>query len=106
VVRPKSMDHVRGVVGIEVPVHTLVLVEDEFARTVLMAIFGQLEVPLAGIEIVPSQGTAAVLAGVRSLERRRERSAALQSSTATKPSHQCRKPSIHCPEVLAQKKNC
>src|SRR5205823_13781696 len=87
VVRPKSMDHVRGVVGIEVPVHTLVLVEDEFARTVLMAIFGQLEVPLAGIEIVPSQGTAAVLAGVRSLEKAREvRCIAVLDGDQAKPS--------------------
>ncbi|MCG5453048.1 ATP-binding protein [Micromonospora hortensis] len=68
-VQPESLEEVRRVVGIEEAVKTLALVEDALAGAVLSGIFGCLNVPLAGIEIVEVDGESNVIAGVRILSR-------------------------------------
>ncbi len=67
VVQPERLTQIHMNVGIEIPIKTLVLVEDAFAVDVLRAILGQLNVPLGAIEIAAAGGKDPVKAGVRAL---------------------------------------
>ncbi len=67
IVRPESLDQVRNAIGLDIPVETIAVVEDEFAKRVLTCIFGFFGKPLGGIEIVASDGASGVIAATRSL---------------------------------------
>ncbi|WP_194822071.1 ATP-dependent endonuclease [Micromonospora sp. S-DT3-3-22] len=69
IMKAESSEQVRRIVGMEVPVETLILVEDEFAAFFLSEIFACLGLPVAGIEIVPAAGEGNVKSGVRALLR-------------------------------------
>ncbi|WP_189050870.1 AAA family ATPase [Micromonospora sonchi] len=69
VMKAESSEQVRSIVGMEVPVETLILVEDDFAASFLSEVFACLGLPVAGIEIVPAGGEGNVKSGVRSLLR-------------------------------------
>ncbi|NIL59968.1 ATP-binding protein [Salinispora arenicola] len=65
VVEPESFSQVHQVVGMEMPVSAVVLVEDAFAAVVLSGILSSLNYPIAGVDIVQAGGKNDVVAGVR-----------------------------------------
>jgi predicted ATPase len=67
VIQPESLSQVRNIVGINIPTKTIALVEDAFAARILRAIFGHMNTPLAGIEVIPADGKSKVIAGVEIL---------------------------------------
>ncbi|MBG6063900.1 ATP-dependent nuclease [Micromonospora ureilytica] len=67
VLKPDSLAQVQRVVGVEIPLAGVVLVEDPFAASVLAGIFGSLNISSASLEIVIAGGKSEVVAGVRSL---------------------------------------
>ncbi|MFI8806304.1 ATP-dependent nuclease [Micromonospora chalcea] len=67
VVRPESLEQVNQFVRMEIPVTTLVLVEDALAAAVLRGIFGHLNIAASAVDVVPAGGKDKLIAGVRAL---------------------------------------
>jgi hypothetical protein len=69
IVQPASPGEVHSAVGMRVDLRTIVLVEDDFAATVLREILGSVSADAAGIEIVPAGGKDRAIAAAEVLRR-------------------------------------
>jgi hypothetical protein len=69
IVIPRSLVQIHDCIGIQTPIRSLALVEDELAKQLLVAIFAQYDTALTReIEVVPTGGAAEVLTGHRILK--------------------------------------